>query len=424
MLRAVADVAHEAGITVSGHLGLIDAREAANNGIDGLQHATGVALATIKDSSKIRRIREAYSNIGYSPVEFYMEPEHFDELIDDLLEHQVAIIPTLYHYIGKKVCPRKREYFEEDQAFLRSLDPQFFPHEAVHITYRDEPYEFQTLPLNDRDSYMDKMEVGWKKLAEFVARFKKQGGTVLAGSDDGNVGLPGKGLHREVEILVNTCGFTPTQAIAAATIEAARFLRHEELGSIRNDNLADLIVLNANPLEKITNTQTISAVIQDGRIIEAKVASRYANPLPLPASAGSGPIPIVDFIPRISWIQPTYTYEGSSDVSVTITGKNFAPVSSARFDVTDLRTKYVDASHVEITIPAPLLAVPGSYPLTVTNPGSGGGPSNIADFLVRFRYSRAELSANAAAANPQHPPQEAGAQHNCTNIGTPNQERS
>jgi hypothetical protein len=244
------------------------------------------------------------------------------------------------------------------------------------------------------------MEVGWNKLADFVMRFNKAGGTVLAGSDDGNVGLPGKGLHRELEILVKTCGFSPAEAIAAATTQAARFLRHEELGAIQEGKIADIVVLNADPLQDITNTQAISTVLQDGRIIDTTVAARYPNPLPLPAWAGSGPIPVADFIPRIAWIEPTSTYEGSGDISVTIKGRNFAPVSSVRLDVSDLQTRYIDPTRLEALVPASLLSTPGSYALTVTNPGSGGGPSNIADFMVRFKYSRAELVATATAVSP------------------------
>jgi len=92
---------------------------------------------------------------------------------------------------------------------------------------------------------------------------------VLAGSDalDGDV-IHGFSLHAELKNLVRA-GLSPADALNAATIEPARHLGLEEkLGSIAVGKLADLVLLNANPLEDISNTQKISAVLSAGRIYE------------------------------------------------------------------------------------------------------------------------------------------------------------
>jgi imidazolonepropionase-like amidohydrolase len=89
---------------------------------------------------------------------------------------------------------------------------------------------------------------------------------VLAGTDTGDpYTIPGATLHDELEQLV-TAGMTPHQALEAATIEPARFLEwDEQMGTIEKGKLADLVMLDANPLDDIRNTRKIAAVFARGR---------------------------------------------------------------------------------------------------------------------------------------------------------------
>jgi len=386
MLQAVVEVAQQAGIPVTGHLGQIDARQAALNGINGLQHATGVAFATIKDPGKLKQLKERYPVPGYSPVEYYMEPENYDALIALFIDRDVTLIPTLNHYIGKKASERRDIYYQEDKIFLQKLNPKYFPMGAVEITYTPEPYSFQRLPADDVTNYMKKLQVGWNKLCDFVGRFKRAGGEVLAGSDDGAIGIPGKGLHREMELLVS-CGLTPMEAIMAATKNAAEFMHQEgRLGTIETGKLADMVLLEKNPLEDIRNIQTISLVIKDGKVIDpTSIDLNYKNPLPVPIVARASVLPTIDFIPRIQSIDPYAASEDAASFNLIIHGSNFFDSSIARFDTVDLRTKFVSTTSLEAEVPVELLKTPGTYAVTVTNPGSGGGPSNIAYFMVKFR---------------------------------------
>lgn len=89
----------------------------------------------------------------------------------------------------------------------------------------------------------------------------------LAGTDAPNSwAFPGFGLHDELELMVEA-GLTPLQALQSATLNPARFLdRTNELGSVTEGKLADLVLLGANPLENIANTRGIRAVIANGRL--------------------------------------------------------------------------------------------------------------------------------------------------------------
>jgi imidazolonepropionase-like amidohydrolase len=89
----------------------------------------------------------------------------------------------------------------------------------------------------------------------------------LAGTDTppGVYVFPGFSLHEELQRFV-AAGFTPMEALQTATLNAARFLGLEDmLGTVEKGKLADLDLLDANPLDDIRNTQKIAAVIANGR---------------------------------------------------------------------------------------------------------------------------------------------------------------
>jgi imidazolonepropionase-like amidohydrolase len=102
---------------------------------------------------------------------------------------------------------------------------------------------------------------------EMVNQMHKSGVPFLAGTDTAagvNV-FPGFSLHQELEYFVKA-GFTPLDSLQTATINPARFFgRTVDLGSVERGKLADLVLLDANPLDDIRNTQKIRAVVLAGR---------------------------------------------------------------------------------------------------------------------------------------------------------------
>jgi hypothetical protein len=111
-------------------------------------------------------------------------------------------------------------------------------------------------------------------LAKLVAEMHKAGVRMLAGTDTLILNVPGFGLHEELALLVDA-GLTPTEALQTATINPARFLgREQELGTIEKGKLADLVLLEANPLEEISNTRKINAVVLNGRFLDRKALDK------------------------------------------------------------------------------------------------------------------------------------------------------
>ncbi|MEV4620752.1 amidohydrolase family protein [Asanoa sp. NPDC049573] len=111
-----------------------------------------------------------------------------------------------------------------------------------------------------------------------VDEMRRAGVPMLAGTDSATPGcFPGFALHDELVLLVRA-GLTPMQALQAATLEPARFLgRHHHEGTIRRGNLANLVLLDANPLDDIRNTQRIRAVVVRGRYISPKERKRMLS---------------------------------------------------------------------------------------------------------------------------------------------------
>jgi imidazolonepropionase-like amidohydrolase len=111
-----------------------------------------------------------------------------------------------------------------------------------------------------------------EKELEVVELLQKAGVPFLAGTDTppGVYVFPGFSLHEELQRFV-AAGFTPLEALQTATLNAVRFLGMEEqLGTIEEGKLADLVLLNGNPLEDISNTQKIAAVIVNGHYYSGK----------------------------------------------------------------------------------------------------------------------------------------------------------
>ena len=125
----------------------------------------------------------------------------------------------------------------------------------------------QSNPIDPSTQDLRRQE--FAKLQELTGLLYRAGVELLAGTDTPvQFCPPGSAMHQELELLVQS-GLTPAAALTAATRNNARALNQtDQLGSIEAGKLADIVILEANPLEDIRNTRKIFRVIRSGLVCE------------------------------------------------------------------------------------------------------------------------------------------------------------
>jgi imidazolonepropionase-like amidohydrolase len=164
-------------------------------------------------------------------------------------------VPTL---VATRGYAYMRELAAAGDPRIRYLDPRV----EAFWTPATNPFTSQ-FP----DERWASLQALYARTEQLVPMMAAAGVPILAGSHAPNPWVvPGFGLHDELELLVKA-GLTPLQALQAATLNPARFLdRTEELGTVAVGRLADLVVLESNPLDDIRHTRRIRAVVADGRL--------------------------------------------------------------------------------------------------------------------------------------------------------------
>ncbi|MEO1305317.1 MAG: amidohydrolase family protein [Pseudomonadota bacterium] len=130
--------------------------------------------------------------------------------------------------------------------------------------------------IDDADS--ERRERVYRQFSDTLLMMKDAGVRLLAGSDmPNNCIVPGFSLHWELERLVEA-GVSPLEALQAATINAAAAMdRDDEIGQLRPGFAADIVLLNANPLDQISNTRMINGIMLNGRWIDEPERAEMFN---------------------------------------------------------------------------------------------------------------------------------------------------
>jgi imidazolonepropionase-like amidohydrolase len=126
--------------------------------------------------------------------------------------------------------------------------------------------------MSQPEAQRQMFRTAYRAVMPFLREMKTAGFRFLAGTDAGSVLVyPGFALHDELELLVRDAGFSPAEALYAATVEPAAFARLErEVGRIATGYQADLVLLDANPLADIRNTRRIAGVMLRGKFLDRR----------------------------------------------------------------------------------------------------------------------------------------------------------
>lgn len=250
---AVVDEAKKRGITFVGHVpDAIRAREASEAGQKSIEHLTGIfeACSTVenellKGPKGPGRFLSTYSDAKAK------------NLISILEKNQTWQVPTLVWEHGQWLIDKSN--LRRDP--LNRYAPAVWKDQTWPMFTTDILKEMDTDPLTVREKFTE-MEL------QIVGAMRRAGIPFMAGTDTaaGVHVFPGFSLHQELEYFVRA-GFTPLQALQTATLNPARFLGRSDMGTVRKGNVADLVLLDANPLVDIGNTQKIRAVVLNGRYL-------------------------------------------------------------------------------------------------------------------------------------------------------------
>jgi hypothetical protein len=413
------DEAKKAGKPVStrAYGPILGPREAAMLGTRILPHSAGVArnvTRTPPGQGDNRNEADLFSD---------MDDAKARDLIQFLVSHNVALDPTFRN--SWLLYPKDWERFaEDDRRFFDRADPNllsYYPRERMETALAQYRAQRPTGPVAERRNR------GFQNTLRFHKMFADAGGRLIPGSDSNPVKVPGTNLHHEMMIFAEA-GVTPMQTIQGATKWSAEVLdRGSDLGTIEAGKIADIIIVNRDPLQNIENLRDLYAVVFDGRRVTLGYTAGYnpvfkveselnppvsrllwVNAFKPVAFGGSGgrfngsrpvaagmplPNPVESPQPAIEAISPVMVAAGSPATTVTLKGFNFVRRSQVLFKGAPVPYKAVSGSELEVTIDSSLLQEPGWHDIVVQNPWPlhpeigqewGDGTSNKAHLIVSF----------------------------------------
>ena len=268
---AIADESKKLGIPFVGHIPeTILAQEAAEAGQKSIEHLTGMRLACSSQREELLRewgriIRETLDAGESKP--WIRALKELGPRIDETYDPEVASqLFALFKEKGTWHCPTLTVGYSighlNDPEFTR--DPRLVYMSPAMRNSWNPKNDFRFRDATDEDLANRRERV--KKDMKIVRDLHQAGVPLLAGTDTGNpYCFPGFSLHDELDLLVQS-GLSPADALRAATVNPTRFMgRTETMGTIAEDRVADLVLLDDNPLVDIHNTRNIRGVMAAGR---------------------------------------------------------------------------------------------------------------------------------------------------------------
>jgi imidazolonepropionase-like amidohydrolase len=281
--RAAVAEAKRRGLVIAGHVPVaVSAFEVARSGQRSIEHSSpilpgdaGLLLACSTREEELRAETAAIDRDAAAP------DADRPALGLRTRELQIAMIES---YDARRcarlaaILARRRIWWVPTQIWAQRLTP-------LDAADAIDPAVAALLPASRRARFVERRAAGIEQTPEeifvlrrriaeatrdLVATLHRRGVRLLAGSDalDGDV-LPGLALHQELELMVRA-GLTPSEALQTATRNAALYLGEAGArGTIEAGKVADLVLLDADPLADIANTRRIHAVIAGGRLISA-----------------------------------------------------------------------------------------------------------------------------------------------------------
>lgn len=262
-LNAIKEAERRNMIT-SGHMPFtVELSDAIDAGIDGVEHLYYVMKGCSSEETAVTG-QLLKGEIGFWQAMPILQNTYDDAVakstFNKLRSNNVVVIPTLH--IGHTLSYLDEEDHTNDE-YLKYMSP------GIQKTYEGR--------IKGALSASPEASRNRKKLDSFFGNLaynlSKNDVTILAGSDSGafnSYTYPGISIHKEMEALANA-GLSPLEVLLTSAYNGAVFLKKDgDQGAIKENYIADLVLLNTNPLEDIKNTEDINTVIKNGNLYPRK----------------------------------------------------------------------------------------------------------------------------------------------------------
>ncbi|MEP7310210.1 MAG: amidohydrolase family protein [Acidobacteriota bacterium] len=287
---AAVEVAHAAGKPVgirAGGRGL-GAKESSLMGADFIPRSNGVgqAVASVAAEDPVPGIPAQQNELE---LWANMDEAKAADLIKVLVQQKTALIPAFNQKAPGLPKGWPRFEAQSRRIFADPFLATYYPtgrYQTILFNFLDPP--------NLQPDVVDARRKGYQNALRFHRMLIEAGGRVLAGTDGGNFSMPGIGLLHEMQTFVDDMGLKPMQVLQSATKWPAEAMRMQsQIGTVEAGKMADILIVNADPLLDIQNLQKIAVVVADGRVVDLKYHGDYWSPF-----QGDGPItlPVVDDI--------------------------------------------------------------------------------------------------------------------------------
>ena len=264
----LAEEAKKQGVVFAGHYpNAINPIDASNAGQRSFEHAH----LFLKHANPLAEKNREYYRAMYSDEDIDQEdrPSSIDMLAGFDYQKFYALVDTMVKN-NTYFCPthitRKYEAFTNDEEFLDDENLRYIPY-LVSLIWKDDVSGMKEYAkAKGNQQYLEDF---YLKGLELTGLAHEKGVKILAGTDSYDpYSFPGISLHRELEELVKA-GLSPAEALASATITPAEYFNVTEIyGTVAENKIADLLILDKNPLEDIRNTTSIERLFFNGNLYE------------------------------------------------------------------------------------------------------------------------------------------------------------